>query len=55
MGHTHDNELANDGHIIYAATRSTGQIEEGRPTFRLQLWTMELSVGSSNRLESGPS
>jgi Icc protein len=29
MGHTHYNELANDGKIIYAATRSTGQIEEG--------------------------
>jgi len=29
MGHTHYNELANDGQIIYAATRSTGQIEEG--------------------------
>jgi Icc protein len=29
MGHTHYNELANDGHIVYATTRSTGQIEEG--------------------------
>jgi Icc protein len=29
MGHTHYNELANDGAVIYAATRSTGQIEEG--------------------------
>jgi 3',5'-cyclic-AMP phosphodiesterase len=29
MGHTHYNELANDGHTIFAATRSTGQIEEG--------------------------
>jgi hypothetical protein len=29
MGHTHYNELANDGCTIYAATRSTGQIEEG--------------------------
>lgn len=29
MGHTHYNELANDGQTIYAATRSTGQIEEG--------------------------
>jgi Icc protein len=33
MGHTHYNELANDGHIIYAATRSTGQIEEGPAGF----------------------
>jgi hypothetical protein len=29
MGHTHYNEIAHDGHAIYAATRSTGQIEEG--------------------------
>jgi 3',5'-cyclic AMP phosphodiesterase CpdA len=33
MGHTHYNELANDGHIIYATTRSTGQIEEGPAGF----------------------
>ena len=29
MGHTHYNEVANDGHTLYTATRSTGQIEEG--------------------------
>ncbi len=29
MGHTHYNELANDGGTIFMATRSTGQIEEG--------------------------
>jgi Icc protein len=29
MGHTHYNEIANDGGTIYTATRSTGQIEEG--------------------------
>jgi Icc protein len=29
MGHTHYNELANDGQTLYTATRSTGQIEEG--------------------------
>jgi predicted phosphodiesterase len=29
MGHTHYNELANDGRTLYSATRSTGQIEEG--------------------------
>lgn len=29
IGHTHYNELANDGRTVYAATRSTGQIEEG--------------------------
>ncbi len=35
MGHTHYNELANDGRTIYAATRSTGQVEEGPPGFSL--------------------
>ena len=29
MGHTHYNELTNDGMTIFAATRSTGQLEEG--------------------------
>jgi predicted phosphodiesterase len=29
MGHTHYNEISNDGRTIYAATRSTGQIQEG--------------------------
>jgi len=35
MGHTHYNELANDGTTIYATTRSTGQIEEGPVGFSL--------------------
>lgn len=35
MGHTHYNEIANDGHVIYAATRSTGQIEEGPVGFSI--------------------
>ena len=35
MGHTHYNELANDGKTIYAVTRSTGQIEEGPPGFSI--------------------
>lgn len=35
MGHTHYNELANDGTTIYAATRSTGQIEEGPVGFSI--------------------
>jgi 3',5'-cyclic-AMP phosphodiesterase len=35
MGHTHYNEIANDGHTIYAATRSTGQIEEGSVGFSI--------------------
>jgi predicted phosphodiesterase len=29
MGHTHYNEISNDGTVLYSATRSTGQIEEG--------------------------
>jgi len=33
MGHTHYNELGNDGRTIYAATRSTGQAEEGPAGF----------------------
>ncbi len=35
MGHTHYNELSNDGRTIYAAVRSTGQVEEGPPGFAL--------------------
>jgi hypothetical protein len=37
MGHTHYNEIANDGHVIYAATRSTGQIEEGPVGFSINV------------------
>ena len=33
MGHTHYNELTNDGGTIFMATRSTGQVEEGPPGF----------------------
>ncbi len=35
MGHTHYNELANDGGAIFMATRSTGQIEEGPAGFSI--------------------
>jgi Icc protein len=35
MGHTHYNEIANDGQTIYAATRSTGRIEEGPVGFSI--------------------
>jgi hypothetical protein len=35
LSHTHYNELANDGHTIFAATRSTGQIEEGTVGYSL--------------------
>jgi hypothetical protein len=34
-GHTHYNEVTNDGHTIYAATRSTGQASEGPVGFSL--------------------
>jgi 3',5'-cyclic AMP phosphodiesterase CpdA len=36
-GHTHYNELLNDGRVVYGATRSTGQIEEddGRVGFAI--------------------
>ena len=34
-GHTHTNQMANDGHTIYAATRSTGQISEGPVGFSI--------------------
>ena len=35
MGHTHYNELANDGRTIFATTRSTGQLEEGPVGFSI--------------------
>ncbi len=35
MGHTHYNEVSNDGTTLYAATRSTGQIEEGNVGYSL--------------------
>jgi len=34
-GHTHSNILANDGHTVYSATRSTGQATEGPVGFSL--------------------
>lgn len=34
-GHTHNNEVLNHGRVVYAATRSTGQIEEDAPGFSL--------------------
>ncbi|GAA3763894.1 metallophosphoesterase family protein [Terriglobus aquaticus] len=35
MGHTHYNEISNDGTVLYSATRSTGQVEEGAVGFSL--------------------
>ena len=34
-GHTHTNQIANDGHTVYTATRSTGQATEGPVGFSL--------------------
>ena len=52
MGHTHYNELANDGRTIYAATRSTGQIEEGPPGFSIT--TIDDDVVSWKFKQHGP-
>ncbi len=52
MGHTHYNELANDGKTIYAATRSTGQIEEGPPGFSITI--VDGDVVSWKFKERGP-
>ena len=52
MGHTHYNELANDGRTIYAATRSTGQIEEGPPGFSIT--SIDGDVVSWKFKERGP-
>jgi 3',5'-cyclic-AMP phosphodiesterase len=49
MGHTHYNELANDGRTIYAATRSTGQIEEGDAGFSLVAVDRGTGAGVSRR------
>lgn len=42
MGHTHYNELANDGATIFATTRSTGQIEEGPVGFSVASLTHDV-------------
>ena len=51
MGHTHYNELANDGTTLYSATRSTGQIEEGPVGFSIT--NMDGDVISWKFVESG--
>ncbi len=52
MGHTHYNELANDGTTIYATTCSTGQIEEGPPGFSITV--IDDDVVSWKFKERGP-
>ena len=51
MGHTHYNEVANDGRAIYTATRSTGQIEEGPVGFSVT--NLDQGVVSWRFLELG--
>lgn len=46
LGHTHYNELANDGAKIYAATRSTGQIEEADGQVGYAIVTLDRNVVS---------
>jgi len=55
MGHTHYNEIAHDGHAIYTATRSTGQIEEGPVGFSVANLTTASSAGASRPWEIGHS
>ena len=53
MGHTHYNELANDGKTIYATTRSTGQLEEGPAGFSVKTLDHGVVSGNSSRWENG--
>ncbi len=52
MGHTHYNELSNDGHLIYSATRSTGQIEEGSVGFSVVTLDLDTVSWHFVRLEA---
>jgi Icc protein len=45
-GHTHYNELLNEGSVIYAATRSTGQIEEDEGRAGFSIATVDGNVAS---------
>ena len=51
MGHTHYNEIANDGRTLYSATRSTGQIEEGPVGYSVT--NLDGNVVSWRFIESG--
>ncbi len=52
-GHTHYNELANDGTTIFAATRSTGQIEEGPVGFSIAALDDGVASWRFKTLEAG--
>jgi len=54
MGHTHYNEIANDGRVIYAATRSTGQIEEGPVGFSVTVLDQDVVSWKFNPLGEWP-
>ena len=51
MGHTHYNEVANDGCTLYSSTRSTGQLEEGLVGFSVA--SLDHGVASWKFLELG--
>lgn len=51
MGHTHYNELSNDGYTRFSATRSTGQIEEGAVGYSVA--TIDNDAVSWNFVEVG--
>ncbi|WP_235513670.1 MULTISPECIES: metallophosphoesterase family protein [unclassified Sphingomonas] len=52
-GHTHYNELLNDGRVIYGATRSTGEIEEGHGRPGYSIVTLHGRVPSWRFRETG--
>jgi Icc protein len=54
MGHTHYNEVANDGQTLYTATRSTGQIEEGPVGFSLISIDGDVTSWKFLRLDESP-
>jgi 3',5'-cyclic-AMP phosphodiesterase len=54
MGHTHYNEVANDGQTLYTATRSTGQIEEGPVGFSLTSIDGDVTSWKFLRLDESP-
>jgi Icc protein len=54
MGHTHYNEVANDGQTLYTATRSTGQIEEGPVGFSITSIDGEVTSWKFLRLDESP-
>lgn len=54
-GHTHYNELLNDGRVVYGATRSTGEIEEGAGKPGFSVTTIHGRVPSWRFKETGGS